>query len=392
MSKRVGMEVSIAVAEAVRLADADVVAAYPITPQTHIVEHLSELVADGDLDAEFVCVESEHSAMSACVGSSAAGARSFTATASQGLALMHEILFIASSMRLPIVMTVANRSLSSPLSIWNDHSDIMASRDCGWIQYFVENGQEAFDHVLIAFRVAEEPEVSLPAIVNLDGFILSHMIEPHVLLSEDEVARFLPPFRPTYRLDPDKPVTMGDFAMPDFYTEVKKAQETALRNARPTIEKGWQEFAALTGRRYRAVEPYRTDGAEVLMVSMGALGETASVAIDRMRDRGLPVGLVKLRLWRPFPAEDLLRTLGEARKLVVLDRAISFGAASNPVAAEIASLFYHREPRPRIFNTVVGLGGRDVRVEDFESVLERALHGEGRPAPVGDYELIGVRE
>lgn len=392
MSKRVGMEVSIAVAEAVRLANADVVAAYPITPQTHIVEHLSELVANGDLDAEFVCVESEHSAMSACVGSSAAGARSFTATASQGLALMHEILFIASSMRLPIVMTVANRSLSGPLSIWNDHSDIMASRDCGWIQYFVENGQDAFDHVLIAFRVAEEPEVSLPAIVNLDGFILSHMIEPHVLLDEDEVARFLPPFRPTYTLDPDKPVTMGDFAMPDFYTEVKKAQETALRNARPTIEKGWQEFAALTGRQYRAVEPYRTEGAEVLMVSMGALGETASVAVDRMRDRGLPVGLAKLRLWRPFPAEDLLRTFGEVRKVVVLDRAISFGAASNPVAAEIASIFYHREPRPRIFNTVVGLGGRDVRVEDFESVLEKALHDEGRPAPVGDYELIGVRE
>jgi pyruvate ferredoxin oxidoreductase alpha subunit len=392
MSKRVGMEVSIAVAEAVRLANADVVAAYPITPQTHIVEHLSELVADGDLDAEFVCVESEHSAMSACVGSSAAGARSFTATASQGLALMHEILFIASSMRFPIVMTVANRSLSSPLSIWNDHSDIMASRDCGWIQYFVENGQEAFDHVLIAFRVAEAPEVSLPAIVNLDGFILSHMIEPHVLLDEDEVTRFLPPFRPAFRLDPDKPVTMGDFAMPDFYTEVKKAQETALRKARPTIEKGWQEFAALTGRHYGAVEPYRTDGAEVVMVSMGALGETASVAIDRMRDRGLPVGLAKLRLWRPFPGEDLLRTLGEARKLVVLDRAISFGAASNPVAAEIASLFYDREPRPRIFNTVVGLGGRDVRVEDFESVLEKALQGEGRPAPVGDYELIGVRE
>jgi pyruvate ferredoxin oxidoreductase alpha subunit len=386
------MEVSIAVAEAVKLANTDVIAAYPITPQTHIVEHLSELVADGDLDAEFVCVESEHSAMSAVVGSSAAGARSFTATASQGLALMHEILFLASSMRLPIVMTVANRALSGPLSIWNDHSDIMASRDCGWIQYFVENGQEAFDHVLIAFRVAEDPEVSLPAIVNLDGFILSHVIEPHILLAEEEVARFLPPFRPVNRLDPDRPVTMGDFGMPDFYTEVKKAQEEALRASRTMIDKAWREFAELTGRRYRAVETYKAEGAEVLLLSMGALGETASVAIDRMRGQGLPVGLVKLRLWRPFPAEDLLQALRGARKIVVLDRAISFGAATNPVAAEVASLFYDQDPRPCIINKVVGLGGRDVRVEDFEAMLREALQGPGRPGPVGDYELVGVRE
>ena len=392
MSKRVGMEVSIAVAEAVKLANADVVAAYPITPQTHIVEHLSELVADGELDAEYICVESEHSAMSAVVGSSAAGARSFTATASQGLALMHEILFIASSMRLPIVMTVANRSLSSPLSIWNDHSDIMASRDCGWIQYFVENGQEAFDHVLIAFRVAEDPEVSLPAIVNLDGFVLSHVIEPHILLDEEEAARYLPPFRPLNRLDPDRPVTMGAFAMPDFYMEVKKAQETALRNSRATIDKGWREFADLTGRQYHAVESYRAEGAEVLLLTMGALGETASVAIDRMRDEDLPVGLVRLRLWRPFPADDLRKALGGARKIVVLDRAISFGAAANPVAAELASLFYDTEPRPRIANAVVGIGGRDVRVQDFEALLKKALQGESRPGPVGDYELVGVRE
>jgi pyruvate ferredoxin oxidoreductase alpha subunit len=386
------MEVSIAVAEAVKLANADVVAAYPITPQTHIVEHLSELVDDGDLDAEFVCVESEHSAMSAVVGSSAAGARSFTATASQGLALMHEILFLASSMRLPIVMTVANRALSGPLSIWNDHSDIMASRDCGWIQYFVENGQEAFDHVLIAFRVAEDPKVSLPAIVNLDGFILSHVIEPHILLDEDEASRFIPPFQPINRLDPDHPITMGDFGMPDFYTEIKKAQEEALRDSRAAIDQGWEEFAELTGRKYQAVETYKTDGAEIMLLSMGALGETASVAIDRMREQGLPVGLVKLRLWRPFPSEDLMQALGGARKIVVLDRAISFGAATNPVAAEVASLFYDAEPRPCIINRVVGLGGRDVRVDDFEAIVREAMQGDDVPGPIGEYELIGVRE
>jgi pyruvate ferredoxin oxidoreductase alpha subunit len=330
--------------------------------------------------------------MSAVVGSAAAGARSYTATASQGLALMHEILFLASSMRLPIVMTVANRALSGPLSIWNDHSDIMASRDCGWIQYFVENGQEAFDHVLIAFRVAEDPEVSLPAIVNMDGFVLSHVIEPHILLDEEEAGRYLPPFRPVNRLDPDNPITMGDFGMPDFYTEVKKAQEEALRASRATIDKGWQEFADLTGRQYQAVETHKTEGAEILLLSMGALGETASVAIDKMRDQGLPVGLVKLRLWRPFPTNDLLKALGGARKIVVLDRAISFGAATNPVAAEVASLFYDTEPRPCIFNRVVGLGGRDVRVEDFEDIVKKAMQGHSYPGPVGEYELIGVRE
>jgi pyruvate ferredoxin oxidoreductase alpha subunit len=391
MAKRIGMEVSIAVAEAVRLANADVISAYPITPQTHIVEHLSELVANGDLDAEFLCVESEHTAMSACVGSSAAGARSFTATASQGLALMHEILFIASAMRLPIVMAVANRALSAPLSIWNDHSDVMASRDCGWIQYFVENGQEAFDHVLIAFRVAEDPQVLLPAIVNLDGFILTHMIEPHELLTQEEVDRFLPPYQPRYRLDPDRPLTMGDFAMPDIYTEIKKAQEEALRAARPMIDRGWREFADLTGRRYAAVEAYRAEDAEALLLTMGSMGETATVAVDRMRSAGMPVGLLKLRLWRPFPGDDLLRLIGPARKIVVLDRAISFGAAANPVAAEVSSLLYDREPRPRIFNAVVGLGGRDVRVKELEALLENALREESRPGPVGRYELIGVR-
>ncbi len=392
MSKRVGMEVSIAVSEAVKLANADVIAAYPITPQTHIVEHLSELVADGELDAEYICVESEHSAMSACVGSSAGGARSYTATASQGLALMHEILFIASSMRLPIVMTVANRALSGPLSIWNDHSDIMASRDCGWIQYFVENGQEAFDHTLIAFRVAEDPEVSIPTIVNLDGFVLSHMIEPHILMEQEEVTRFIPPFRPKYRLDPENPVTMGSFAIPEFYTEIKTSQQIALYNSRLVIDKAWQEFEAITGRRYNAVETYRSEDAEVILLTMGALGETASMAIDQMREKGIPVGLIKLRLWRPFPADDLRMAIGQAGKLVVLDRTLSYGATINPVAAEVAGLLYDFDNRPRIFNTVVGLGGRDVRVDDFVAILEKALAAEREPGLIGDYEIIGVRE
>lgn len=393
-AQRVGMEVSVAIAEAVRLADADVVAAYPITPQTHIVEHLSELVADGKLDAEFMCVESEHSAMSACVGSAAVGARSFTATAGQGLALMHEILFIASAMRLPVVMAVVNRALSGPLNIWNDHSDVMASRDCGWIQYFAENGQEVYDHTLIAFRVGEDPAVSLPVMVNLDGFILSHMIEPIVRLEPEAVRGFLPPLRLSHKLDPERPHTMGAFAMPDYYTEVKKAQDEALRNSMGVIRKAWGEFGAMTGRHYTAVEPYRCEDAEVVLLTMGSLGETASVAVERLRGKGKPIGLAKLRLWRPFPSEDILRVVGGARTLLVLDRAVSFGAMANPVVAEIAALFYDRPRRPSIHSVVAGLGGRDVQAEEFEEIFERALEAKGEAplAPLGQYELMGLSE
>jgi pyruvate ferredoxin oxidoreductase alpha subunit len=386
------MEVSIAVAEAVKLARAEVIAAYPITPQTHIVEHLSELVADGEIDAEFICVESEHSAMSACVGSAAAGARSFTATASQGLALMNEVVFIAASLRLPMVMTVANRSLSGPLSIWNDHSDVMSVRDCGWIQYFVENGQESFDHVLIGFRVSEDPSVSIPVMVNLDGFILTHMIEPHIIMSQADVDRYLPPFKPVHTLDPNRPVTMGDFAMPEIFTEIKAAQQSALQKSRPVIDKAWKEFGKLTGRHYQAVETYRAEDAQVLLVAMGAMAETAMVAVDRLRDRGQKVGLIRLRLWRPFPAEDIRRLAGHAEKLVIMDRAISFGAVSNPVATELAACFYSQEKRPRIFNWVIGLAGRDVHIEQFEDMLQQALEADSRPGPVGAFEILGVRE
>ncbi|MES0278992.1 MAG: pyruvate ferredoxin oxidoreductase, partial [Dehalococcoidales bacterium] len=222
------MEVSVALAETVRLADADVIAAYPITPQTHIVEHLAELVANGELDAEYIPVESEHSAMSACLGSAAAGARTFTATAGQGLELMHEVLYVASSMRLPVVMAVANRALSSPLSVWGDHSDAMSTRDTGWIQIFTENGQEVIDQTLCAFRIGEDKDVLLPVMVHLDGFNLSHVIEPVVLPEPDEVARFLPPNKYPLPLHPDKPVAMGDFAPPTIYTEAKWAQEVNL--------------------------------------------------------------------------------------------------------------------------------------------------------------------
>ncbi|MCR4393790.1 MAG: pyruvate ferredoxin oxidoreductase, partial [Dehalococcoidales bacterium] len=312
MATRVGMEVSLAVSEAVRLARADVIAAYPITPQTHIVEHLAELVANGDLDAEYIPVESEHSAMSACVGASAAGARAFTATAGQGLELMHEVVYIASSMRLPVVMAVTNRALSAPLSVWGDHSDVMAVRDTGWIQIFVENGQEAVDQVLCGFRIGEDRRVLLPVMVHIDGFHLSHMVEPIEFPSQSEVDAFIPPIDLPYRLDPRKPVTMGDFAPPVVYTEVKWAQEIGLEKSKDVILEVWKEFGARFGRHYHPVETYRCDGCKVLLMTMGSFSETAMTTIDRMQANGENIGLFRLRLWRPFPYEELRQTVRDA--------------------------------------------------------------------------------
>jgi pyruvate ferredoxin oxidoreductase alpha subunit len=386
MGRKVGVEVSIAAADAVGLCDVDVVAAYPITPQTHVVEHLSELCASGSLDAEFVPVESEHSAMSVCCGSAAAGARTFTATSSQGLALMAEIVFIASSMRLPIVMFLANRALSSPLSIWNDHSDTMMVRDSGWIQVFCENGQEVYDAVFHAFRVAEDARVSLPVMINVDGFNLTHVIEPIEFWTKDMTQKYLPEFKPIHRLHPDKVVTMGAFGMPEIYTEAKMAQNDALLKSFPVIKQGWDELADLTGRQYSPVEMYKTEDAETIILGMGSICETATLAVDQMRDQGKKAGLVKLRLWRPLPVDDIKKALAGAKDVLVLDRAVSFGAANAPVTSEIRAIMYHESNRPNIHNVIAGLGGRDVTPDHIIEMLEMALadktHG---------YNIFGVR-
>jgi len=391
MPKRVGMEVSIAASEAVRLADVDAIAAYPITPQTHIVEHLSEFVANGELDAEFIPVESEHSAMSVCCGTSAAGARTFTCTSSQGLALMSEIVFIASAMQLPIVMILANRSLSGPLSIWNDHTDVMMVRDCGWIQAFGDNGQEIFDLTLCAFKIAEDHRVLLPFMVNMDGFILSHVIEPIELMDQETVNRFLPTYQPLYRLDPDHPVTMGAFAMPDLYTETKKAQDERLKASLPVIEEIWDEFGKLTGRSYQPVETYKAEGAKTLFVTMGSFGETASTAVDAMRDEGEPVGLCKIRLWRPFPFEAFWKAVKGAETLIVIDRATSYGGPGGPVAAELRSALYTRENPPKVVDFIAGLAGRDVAPRDYKEMYQRAQK-RIQSGDIAGYEIYGVRE
>jgi len=390
MGKRVGMEVSIAAAEAVKQANVDVISAYPITPQTHIVEYLSEIVANGEMDAEFFCVESEHSAMSICIGSEAAGARSFTCTSAQGLALMAEMTYIASGLRLPILMIISNRTLSSPLSIWNDHSDAMMIRDCGWIQYFVENGQEVYDHVFISYRTAEDREVLFPAIINMDGFILSHVIEPIELIEQEKIDQFLPPYQPLHCLHPDRPVTMGAFALPSIFAETKKAQEVALRGAMSKILEVWKAFGDMTGRYYQPVETYRAEDAETLLVTMGSIGETASVAVDQMREKGRSVGLVKIRLWRPFPFEDLKQATLHAKQLVVIDRAISVGACG-PVASEVKAALYGRDPRPSVYNFVAGISGRDVAPSDFIKMVDKTEIEIGEGNKEG-FEIYGVRE
>ena len=390
MGKRVGIEVSIAAAEAVKQANVDVVSAYPITPQTHIVEHLSELVANGELDAEFFCVESEHSALSVCVGSEATGARSFTCTSSQGLALMSEITYIASGLRLPIVMIIANRTLSAPLSIWNDHSDVMSIRDCGWVQFFTENGQEVYDHVFIAYRLGEDREVLLPVIVNMDGFTLSHVIEPIEMIEQEKIDQFLPPYQPLHRLHPDRPVTMGAFALPSIFAETKKAQEVVLQSSISKIIEVWKEFGDSTGRYYNSIETYRAEDADTVLITMGSFGETASVAVDQMREKGRSVGLVKIRLWRPFPFEEFKKATLHAKQLVVIDRAISIGGPGGPVASEVRSALYGVDGHPVVYNFVAGISGRDVTPLDFIKMVDKA-EIEIEEGNKEGYEIYGVR-
>ncbi len=391
MAKRSGLEVSIAVADAAKLANADVVAAYPITPQTHIVEHLAELVANGEMKASYVPVESEHSAMSACVGASAVGARTFTATASQGLELMHEVLYIASSMRLPIVMAVANRALSAPISIWSDHSDAMAVRDTGWIQIFVENGQETVDNVICAFRIGEDKRVLLPVMIHLDGFSLTHVIEPIILPEQNEVDEFLPSFKYPLPLDPEKPVSMGPLGVPSIYTEVKWAQEINLEAAKEVILECWREFGKTFGRYYSPIESYHSEEAKVLLVTMGSLSETAMVAVDKMRSEGKSVGQLKIRLWRPFPFAELRQAVKDAEVVIVLDRAISFGGPGGPVCSEIKAALYHEAKKPKVIGFIGGLGGRDISLSEFEEMINQGI----KIAQTGskrEFEMYGVRE
>ncbi len=394
MTGRRGIEVSLAVAEAAKLCRVEVVSAYPITPQTHIVEHLSELVANGELEANFITVESEHSALSACVGASAAGARTFTSSSSQGLELMHEILFVASGMRLPIVMAAANRALSAPLNIWNDHSDVMAARDSGWIMLFCTTGQEALDTMIIAYRIAEDRRVLIPVMVNIDGFTLTHVVEPVEFPEQETVDAFLPPFNPAFTLHPDKPVTMGAYGIPEIYTESKFAQETALNGSKEVVIEVLDAFGKHFGRTYKVVETYHLEDAEVVFVALGAINENIMTAIDEMRLEGKKAGLVNLRLFRPFPGEELLALLKGKKRVAIVERVMPGGALNSPMFNEITSLAYRSGLNALIKNYVIALGGRDALQSDFRHIFDDMQQAGVKDKRIGkglNFAMIGVR-
>ncbi len=392
MAKRVAIEGSHAASLAVKLANVDVIAAYPITPQTHIVERLAEYVANGELDAEYINVESEHSAMSACIGAAAVGARVFTATAGQGLALMHEMLYIAAGNRLPIVMAVANRSLSPNLNIWGDHTDMMGSRECGWVQLFAENAQEIFDLTLTAFKIAEDEEVLLPVVVNLDGFHLSHVIEAIEALEPEEVAKFLPPRKiPDYALHPKRPTTWGAVGVPEIQTEIKYQLEVALRKSKEVARRVWREYGDLTGRYYDVVEPYRLGDAEVALIMMGSFCGNARDAVDLLRDKGVKAGLLKIRMFRPFPKEEIVESLRKVKAVAVVERAFSPGGVVGPLTADVKSSFYGEPERPSISGFAAGIGGREIAPTEIADAALKALKVAEEGKLDGGFEYMQVR-
>lgn len=382
-----------AMAFAMKQINPDVVAAYPITPATQIVQLFSKYVADGEVDTEFVPVESEHSAMSACVGASAAGARVMTGTASQGLALMHEILYIASSLRLPITMCVVNRALSAPINIHCDHSDTMGSRDAGWIQIYTENVQEAYASTIVGVKTAEK--ANLPVMVTTDGFVLSHGMEALDVFDDEDVRAFLGERKPLYNvLDVDNPITVGPLDLQDYFFEHKRGQIEAIFESKKHIYDAHREFAEFFGVELPVfVEPYRLDDAEYAIVVLGSSAGTGKEVVDELRDeKGKKVGLLRLRIFRPFPFEEIQKYLGKVKYLAVMDRADSLNTMGGPVATEIARALYHLPERPVIHSFVYGLGGRDVPPENFYEVIEKMEWIAKGNTPDRMVTYVGVRE
>ena len=391
MPMRKVMKCNEAAAWAAKLAKPKVVAAFPITPSTLVPEKISEFIADGEMDAEFIKVESEHSAISACVGASAAGVRAFTATASQGLALMHEVLFIAAGMRLPIVIAIGNRSLSAPINIWNDWQDSISERDTGWMQFYAENNQEALDLILIAFKVAEDERVLLPAMVGFDAFILTHTVEPVEIPDQEVVDEFLGEYVPKHAyLDPAKPITQGALGFPAHYMEVRYTVWEAMENARQVIAEAFDEFEKKFGRRYHMIEEYKTDDAEVILLTMGSLAGTLKDFVDKKREEGVKIGAAKMTVYRPFPIEEFRALAKKAKVLAILEKDISFGIGG-AVFADAGRVLVNEKEKPILLDFIIGLGGRDVTFENLEEVVEiskKALVGE----KVEEVNWIGLRK
>ena len=392
MSKIKGLTGDGAIAYGVKQSNVDVVAAYPITPQTLIVEEFSEYVHNGEVQTEFVCVESEHSAMSACVGASLTGARVFTATASQGLALMHEILYVASSLRCPIVMGVVNRALSAPINIHCDHSDMMGSRDCGWIQIYGENAQEAYDWLVQAFKIAEDPSVLLPITVNIDGFILSHSLEGVEVLEDEDVEKFISTRKPVLTVDPDKPITVGALCLTDYYFETKRQQSEALKETAKVIDRVNKEYENLSGRRYSFIDTYGLEDAEAAILCLGSTAGTAKTVAKDLRSQGKKVGVIKPWVYRPFPAEEIMKAVGNLQALAVLDRSVSFGAPYGALCSDVVSMLYQNGKNLNVFDAVYGLGGRDMTPFDIEAIFAEALKVAETGLIREPCKFIGVRD
>jgi len=393
VSRRLTLTGNDAGAEAMRQINPDVVAAFPITPQTELMHKFAEHVADGDVKSEFVLVESEHSAMSASVGAAAAGARAMTATSANGLALMWEIVYIAASCRLPIVMPVINRALSGPINIHCDHSDTMGCRDSGWIQLYSESAQEVYDNLLQAIRIAEHPDVLLPAMVTFDGFIISHTAEVLDALEDDDARKWVGDYEAKYTLlDTDDPVTYGPLDLQDYYFEHKRQQIEGMRHAPTVIEEVGAAYGKLSGRAYGLIEEYRTDDAERIIVALGSTCGTAKVVVDELRDNGEAVGLLKIRSFRPFAEEAVARALSGAKVVGVLDRSVSFGAPGGPVHKEIKAALYGAGKMLPVVNFIYGLGGRDINKKHIRGVFEdlKPIAAKGR-TPEDTIRYVGLR-
>ena len=367
---------NMAAAQAVKLARVQVVAAYPITPQTHTVEYISEFVNDGELDARLIKVESEHSALSACAGASSVGARTFTASCSQGLALMTEVVYFTSGMRFPVVMAVANRTMSVPVNIWPDHQDTLVLRDSGWIQLYAGTVQEVYDLMLCAFRIAEEERVTLPCMVSYDGFILSHASEPVKTLTQSDIDGFLPPPGTTSRpiLDPANPLQFGEVLFPEWYPGYEYKKHRALADSLEVIEEVFDEFESVSGRSWRAVDAWRCDDAEIIFLGIGSMMKTTLHTAQIMRKRGEKVGVVNLRAFRPFPEKAIIDAVKGARVLLVLDRDIGYGT-SGMVYPDVTRAMFHLEKRPQALNFVIGTGGKDITPATIERCLELGRAG-----------------
>ena len=384
------VEGSYAVAHAVMCCRPDVISAYPITPQTHIVENLSQMVANGELDSEFLTVDSEFSALSVLVGVCAAGGRGYSSTTSQGLALMYEVLYNVSGLRMPLVMNVANRAMGAPLNIWNDQQDAIGARDVGWIQIYAENVQEAVDATLQAYKIAEDKEIRTPVMVCMDGFVLTHVYEPVELLDKEKAREFLPDFEPEHILDPSHPMTFGAFADPSTYTEFRYQQFEAQLKALPKIEEVARQFEESFGRYYGGlIDGYFLDDAEIVIVTLGSVVGTVKDAIDAMRSEGKKVGLLKIRSYRPFPVQALRKALKDAAVIAVMEKDVAIGGEAGLVT-DLKAAFYSSSSRTPIIGFAAGLGGRDITIKDIRKIVEKAEAA--RKGDLSEFEFLALRK